>query len=219
MKQLIFIMIAGLFFYSGRLQAQSMKLGSRFTIGQSEFKGKDFDGKRPGLLLGIGGSADYSFNKWFGLMGDVMFMSKAVKQKGSVPGGIFGDPDRYTYTEKYQFFQAEIPLMAKLRIGNEKFALRAFAGPVFGFNLMSVHSRIYDDESYNNSNGYSNRNMNDMNIFENGLVYGIGIEITGKQNELYFGDIRSGNSLSPLGKFENRNIYLSYFNLSFGALF
>lgn len=197
-------------------QEKVLKLGSRFTLGQSEIMGGDFENKQAGLLIGIGGSADYQFNKIFGLMGDAMLIKKGVALKGTSSGPLIGNQ---AYTDKFHFYQAEFPIMAKLRIGSEKFAFRAFAGPSFAFNLMSLQSRIYENQNYNEDNGYENRTLQSINIMDKSLVGGLGIEIAGTGREMFFADLRSSQSLSPIGKIDDKDVFLRHFNVSLGCVF
>lgn len=215
----IFLLLILAFAYKSAAQNNELKLGSRFTIGQSELTGDDFSGKQSGLLIGIGGTADYHFNKWFGIMGDAMLMRKGFQIKGSEAGGLFGNPDQYKYTDRYAFYQAEFPVMAKIRLGNDKFGFRVFAGPSLGFNLLTLQSREYDDLNYNDNNGFMGRSVKDINILDKSLHYGLGIEILNAGNQLFFADIRSCNNLSSIGYISNKAILMNHFCVSLGYLF
>lgn len=200
-------------------QKNDLKFGTRVTMGQSEFMGDQFQNKNAGLYIGMGGTANYQFNRFFGLMGDMMIVKKTTYIRDNESGGLIGNPNNYEYSDKYNFYQLELPLMAKLRIGSEHFGVKFFAGPSIGFNLLSSQSRIYDNREYDAQYGYRSEPINNMNVLEKGMVYGLGLEILSKQNELFFVDLRNSHSISPLGRVNDNDIRINNFALSLGWLF
>lgn len=198
-------------------KAQGLKIGTRISLGQSNFAGHLLNSTGR-LYAGFGASADYQFNHWFGIASDAMLLKKGAYEVGTYQSNDVLK-SKYNYTENYKFFQAELPVMAKLRIGSEHFAFKAFAGPCIAFNLASVSTRTYDNQSYNNDNGYVNKPLESMNVFEESIIYGIGLEVKSNRNEVLFLDFRNNNGISPIGKINGQNLYTKYSVLSIGWMF
>lgn len=219
MKNLLLIIGCLIVLNVAKAQKNDLKFGTRVTLGQSELMGDQFQNKNAGLYIGMGGTANYQFNRMFGLMGDLMIVKKSAYIRDNESGGFIGNPNNYEYSDRYNFYQLEVPMMAKLRLGGEHFGFRLFAGPSFGFNLLSTQSRVYDNREYDEQYGYRSEPINNMNVLEKGMVYGLGIEILSKQNELFFVDLRNSHSLTPLGRVNDNDIRINNFALSLGWLF
>lgn len=213
-KLSLLILVLTTAFYS---RAQGLKIGTRISLGQSDFSGNLLNSSGR-LYAGIGATANYQFNNWFGLASDAMLM-----KKGSYVVGTYQSNDvlqtQYSYSENYKFYQAELPVMAKLRIGSEHFAFKFFAGPCIAFNLASVSSRTYENSSYNNDHGYINQSIEAMNVFEKSVVVGFGIEVKSNKNEMLFLDFRNNNGISPIGRINGQDLYTRYSALSIGWMF
>lgn len=196
---------------------QGLKVGTRISLGQSNFSGNLLNSTGR-LFIGVGATANFQFNKWLGIASDAMLI-----KKGAYVVGTYRSNDvfqtQYNYTENYKFYQAELPIMAKVRIGSEHFAFKAFAGPCIGFNLVSVSSRTYDNPNYNNDNGYTNKDLEAINVFEQSIVCGVGIEVKSTKNEVLFLDLRNTNGITPMGKINGQNLYTQYTALSIGWMF
>lgn len=197
--------------------AQGLKIGTRISLGQSDFSGNLLNSSGR-LYAGIGATANYQFNNWFGLASDAMLM-----KKGSYVVGTYQNNDvlqtQYRYSENYKFYQAELPVMAKLRIGSEHFAFKVFAGPCIAFNLASVSSRTYDNANYSNDHSYVNKPLEGMNVFEQSVMYGFGLEVKSSRNEVLFLDFRNNNGISPIGNINGQDLYTRYSALSIGWMF
>lgn len=212
---LLAVMLTGIF---SQARSQDLRLGSRFSIGQSELI-SGFDRRTPGLMIGAGGSADYMLNKYIGLMGDAMFMQHTVQFEGRENGGVFGQAGPYDYTERLRFYRLEFPVMVKIRLGTERLGFRAYGGPNFGFHLLALSSREYDNRDYDEDYGYSNDRIRNMQVMNMGVDCSIGLEIKGRNNSMYFADLRSGNSLGSMGRYDGKNILIRHFCISAGYVF
>ncbi len=217
MKSFILIALASIFTTPLFSQNLGLKVGTRLSLGQSDFS-ENTVSSTGRLCMGAGATANYQFTKWFGLATDVMLMKKGAMVKGQYQSNDVLNT-KYNYSENYKFYQAELPLMAKLRIGSEHFGFKFFAGPCIAFNLISNSTRTYENENYNNNNGYVNRTLENVNVIEKSVVYGFGIETKSKRDEVFFLDFKNNNGISPIGKINGENIFTRYSVLSIGWMF
>jgi len=205
------------------LQAQDgeFKYGTRIGLGESQLNFTNISGESNKLALSIGITSAYQFNKILGVSADFLFTSKGGKRDGiETTSNSLGFNQEYEFEDKYRLFYAELPLALTLRVPlKDNFYLRGFAGPSINFKLFATESRLYEDESFNEKNGYSNRSIEALETVDYSYFYGIGVEIIGSDERSYLLDFRLSEPLGSAGEIGNVQVENSYFLISAGCLF
>ncbi|MBS3913857.1 MAG: outer membrane beta-barrel protein [Bacteroidetes bacterium] len=215
MKKCIFYFI--FIFISCHVFAQEhgFGYGTILGIGQNTIKCDGLNGATPKVGFTAGMATSYKFNKMFGLSLDITGVTKGVKAKGSE---VTFPSQTHNYQENYTFIDLDIPVMAKLYLGSDRINLNAMGGVGMNFNLVAISSRTYDESDYNSDNGYSGKQLQDIN--PTNLSYTAGVGITAKSAEnYYFIHLRLTGPLSELGKINGNTAFHSNFNITFGYLF
>ncbi len=182
---------------------------SRIGIGQSTFRPGDVSDQsgKVSFNLGIGGV--YQFNRIFGLTAEGLFVSKGTRVRGE-EAALFPNPSR-KYEDAYRLFYIEIPLMAKINIPlSSQMSVKVFGGPSMNFNLLGTYSRDYDQSD---NDDIHDRKVNGLNVIEQSLVYGAGIDILSGSSALYSIDVRMSNAISSFGDiYDEQNNVISGYN-------
>jgi len=201
-------------------QQKGFYYGYRFGIGESKL---DFKGVSTGstkLMFTGGLTTNYQFGKVLGVGADFMFTSKGGRMRGA---NIITEGETTTmnyYNDKYSLFYFEIPITAKLSIPlNKSFSIHALAGPSINFKLLGLETREYDNTTFNHLHGYENQEIKTLETIENSFVYGIGAEVSARNNKIFFLDFRKNNSRNPIGYINNHQVKSSYFLISVGCKF
>ena len=169
--RLIICMIFGSF---SMLTAQNtLGLGASLSLGTSQLNGDGIQNPQNKLSWSLGGQAQYNLGKYFAVNSGVLLQNKGGKATGSESSGII--PKKYNYEETYNLYDAQVPihLQVHLPLGNLK--LLAFIGPDLNFNILGSENRVYEDDNYNEQNGYKNSAMSNLQVFNLGLTYGVGL--------------------------------------------
>lgn len=199
-------------------QSEGFRIGARFGLGESRFSGMTSTAQMEEKLSLSGGiSASQQFTNNFGLMMNALFVNKGAMVKGTTytDPDFFGNRRAYTYTDDLSLFYAEVPVMAKVSVGFKNFHIKAFAGPSVNFHLFGIQTRTYQDQTYNDNNGFEAR-MKDNDITEFAGVYGIGFEAETKDNQLFYLDLRFSNAFDSFRTIEGRNAKNQYFSVGIG---
>jgi hypothetical protein len=204
-----------------RAQISGFHIGGRLGLGESMMSGAALQNAKPKLAVTGGIASNYQFNKWFGINADFLLSSLGVRASGSTRDkSIIGTDDYYSYNERYNLVNAEVPLTAQVNIWlSEDFFLKGYAGPAVNFNLMALQTRQYDNDNYNNEHGYMNSRWDQVNNISWSGVYGVGLGVLSKDSRIFFIDLRLNNGISPIGSINGGNIYLRYYSLGAGYVF
>jgi hypothetical protein len=153
-------------------QSQGLRVGPTFGLGESMFQPQSRFDQQPRLGLSGGIVATDQLLPFFGLETDILLTSKGTILHGTQQNGtdLLGNPVLYKYHETYDLLYAEIPFLLKASVGAGGFHFKAFAGPALNYNLAAWQSRVYDDQTYNASNGFS-RNAPNIAVTELTAVY------------------------------------------------
>lgn len=199
-------------------QESGFNYGTRLAIGEATLSDVKLNDVSSKLFIGGGIGTEYRFNSVFSVLGDFLITKKGGKGKGvstSSSSGIFGGSTvKYTYEEEVDILDVEIPIMLRLGYGTNDFSIGVFAGPGMNFNLVGVSSRVYDNDSFNESNGYTAKELEKKEITEFGLTYGAGISVTASNGNIFHLDIRKNNGISDIGKLSGAGIRTSYLAVS-----
>ncbi|MCT4560913.1 MAG: PorT family protein [Crocinitomicaceae bacterium] len=193
--------------------------GIRLGIGESYLFVNNTNGLDSRLLLSGGLSANYQFNRFLGLSTDFLVTGKGGKRYGSTRVNTTLGARDYAYTDSYRLNYVEIPLMLKLSLplGGE-FALHAYTGPSLNFFFSGWQNRVYDNNDYNESNGFYNREVNTMNAADGSWVLGAGIDINTDNGDTYILDFRSSIGASPAGRLYSNYATNTYYMISVAYL-
>ena len=216
--KLLAITVAVFAVNSVKAQDTGFKYGSRFGIGSASFVSDGNNSFKSKLLLQAGIASSYMFSKNVGLMADVLFTSKGSKNSGVTTENTFGVTTEYPYSETYNFYYAEIPFMGRIQFGTPEIGFKVYAGPSYNFKLAATETRKYDNESYNNNNGYEAKEIEDLDVAETALVVGGGIDVY-SNGGIYFIDVRYSRGTNYFRLFNNSEAFTSYFSINIGQLF
>jgi len=218
MKKLFILLVALPLLYTTAIaQTPGFRSGLIFGIGQATIKNSSIDNQTGKLAFLAGFGLNYQFTKYFGLYGNILFVSKGTSFTGADGGnGITGsNPYKQTVSLGY----IEIPVMPKLSVGIDNFHFKAFAGPSMNFNLYGKETKTYNDPNYNQNNGYRWQNVPNLSVVEYSFVYGGGFDVELPNNDVLFLEIRDNIGLTSLGQINGINSYNKYFAVAFGYLY
>ena len=202
-------------------QEGEFKYGTRIGLGESQLKFSGISGVSNKLALSIGIASGYQFNDIIGVSADFLFTSKGGKREGiHTTTGTLGMKQEYVYDDKYRLFYAELPLALTLRVPlKENFYLRGFAGPSINFKILGTESRAYENENFDEKNGYFNRDLEDLETIDYAYFYGLGVEIIASDDRSYFLDFRLNEPISTAGQINNIEVENKYFLISASCMF
>ena len=202
-------------------QEKGFHYGVRFGLGESTLNLKNVTTQTSKLLISGGIATNYQFNRFLGANVDFLFTSKGGKISGvTKTTNIFGSEQSYNYNDTYNLYYAELPITGKLSVPlSEDFFVKVFAGPSFNFKLIATETREYNDKDFNNEYGYQNQKIETLETMEHSFIYGAGIDVTSKDNRIFFLDFRKNNSLNPIGTINNYSAKSEYFVISAGYVF
>lgn len=227
MKKIFFSFAISVIIFNAYSQTAGFRYGATFGLGTSDFK--PAGGITSTADLGIlgGFTANKQFTKNFGLNLNALFVKKGAEVTGKTlePGGFLTADQYYPYTDVFRLYYAELPLLAKLSFGINSLYLKGFAGPSLNFHLLARQERTYDDEHYNNKYGFKQK-LNGSEVTEFSFVYGFGLEVENKSNDVFFVDFRFSNSLTPFNELEKGDdktvkvpVYNKYFGVTLGYMY
>jgi hypothetical protein len=211
----LFIIICPILSYS---QSEGLRIGATGGIGQSKIHNSSLpDNSKLSALGGI--SYSYQFNKFLGLYGNVLYVSKGAKiDSYDRINWFFGYTD-YSYHRKISISTIEIPIMPKISYGFNKFYFKGFIGPSFNFILSAKDEKTYDDSSYNKDNGYSKKDLTGASVMEFSLVFGGGVDVEVSGDDVFFLEFRDNVGLSNFASINGMDSQNRNFNICVGYLF
>jgi hypothetical protein len=215
---LALFLLAGTF--SSFSQSPGFRYGGHFGIGTSDFKKIPAINSTSNLSLNFGFGANKQFTQFLGLDMNVLIAQKGAEVRGAVheQGGLF-TPDRtYAYTDEYRLYYTEIPLMLKLSAGFNNLYLKGFAGPSFNFHLYDDQARSFDDPDYDSRYGF-NQKLKGTEVLEFAVVYGAGLDVETKSNNIYYLDFRVSRALNAFNRIDGIAAYNNYFSIGIGYLY
>ena len=200
-------------------QDKGFYYGTRFSIGQSDLEGAQLENTTGKLLWQVGGASAYQFNKNIGLTADFLLSGKGTRNSGSFStASVLGNTER-KYDEKINLFTGDVPITLKFSTGLEKFHIKAYAGPNINFQLASLHTVQYEDDNYNDDNGFENEDISsNFETMTVGMLFGAGIDVKAGDGRLFFLDFRY-SPYSTIGTWRNEDIKSGFLGLSTGYFF
>ncbi|MCB0734959.1 MAG: outer membrane beta-barrel protein [Bacteroidetes bacterium] len=215
-----FITIIGLLIASAtQAQQTGFYYGTRGGLGESLFEGGGIQNPTGKLLWQIGGASAYQFHKNVGVMADFLLTGRGTKANGiTEQGGLTGTKE-YAFNEKVNVLSVDVPIAAKLSVGNGNFFFKAYAGYSLNFHLGGAQSRTYDDSNYNADHGFTNKELTGLETMDQGIVYGLGVDVRSGDGRLFFLELRKSQGQNPIGKLNGSNMTQQYFTLHAGYLF
>jgi hypothetical protein len=205
---------------SSLAQDKGFYYGTRVSLGESDLKGGQLDNTTGKLFWQVGGATAYQFHKNIGVTADFLLSGKGTKNTDEVTtsGGIFGT-NTYSYDEKISLLTGDVPIALKLSLKVEKMYFKIYGGPSVNFQFVGFHTKEYDDENYNDRNGFDNTELEDLETMNLGWVYGAGVDVEAGDGRLFFLDFRLGNSPRAIATINGKGVRNTYLGLSAGYLF
>lgn len=201
-------------------QENGFSIGPRVGIGESIIHLEDQAGEKTRAAFTAGIATTYQFNRILGLSTDLMFNSKGGRADGFVVTDGFFGRDTYFYEDEYTIYSAEIPIALKVNIPmGDHSAIRVFAGPNLQFQLSGNETRTYEDADFQSDNGYRERKITGLSTLENAFQYGLGLELSPRDSQVFFFDLRANESISSLGTINGKKATSSFYMISLGYLF
>lgn len=203
-KQILF---AALITFLSAIAAQAqvalgLKVGSNFgTVHTTETLGRlspDFK-YAPGWT--VGGIAEINFGKYFALQPEVNWMQKGFRfdEAFDIPVGKINIPAGAEATVRTNY--VEVPLLAKVKLGNDRVQAYAVLGPSFGYGLngkIITRTRLLFELDPINTN--LNFDQLDYNRFEVSGTGGLGVQFNFNGVKV-FGDARYTHGFTELYNF------------------
>ena len=202
-------------------QESGFVYGTRLAIGEAKLEESSLTDLKGKLFIGGGVGSEYRFNRLLSLMADFMITSKGgvgegFTEESTTTGGVFGGSQtvRYDFEERVVLLDVEIPIMLRLGYASNDFSVGVFAGPGINFNLLGVSSRTYENENYNQDNGYTSREIADRQITNYSATVGAGIGVSNSNGEQFYLDIRRSTGLNSVGEVYDGETIPGYFAIS-----
>jgi hypothetical protein len=217
-KILVFALLLGLT-ASSFAQDKGFYYGTRVSLGESDMTGGELNNTTGKLFWQVGGASAYQFHENIGITADFLLSGKGTKNTDEVKtsGGIFGN-NTYPYAEKISLLTGDVPIALKLSLRIQKMYLKVYGGPSINFQFAGFHTREYDDENYNDKNGFNNSEL-ELETMNLGWMYGAGVDVDAGDGRLFFLDFRLGNSPNDITTINGKGVRNSYMGLSAGYLF
>ncbi len=193
--------------------------GTRLALGESNLESKGIDNSQSKLFWQLGAASAFQLTNNIGITADFLLTGKGAKGNGSVENGGITGPSEYTYDEDISLINGEVPLALKLSYPVGGLYLKAYAGPSINFNFVGTHSRTYDNEGYNNNNGFNNSKIKTLETMSTSFVYGAGVDVKAGNNRLFFLDVRLSQSMADIGTINGEGIQSSFVALTAGYMF
>jgi hypothetical protein len=131
---------------------------------------------------------------------------------------VLGDK-HYAYERTFAMYYAEIPIVAKITLGNDNFYMSLFAGPSINFKLAALDTKQYtSDDNYNNNNGYTRKTLPGINVTEITGIVGIGLNAK-YGDQIFFIDGRFSAPFTRIGAVDGKNIQNQYFTIGLGYIY
>ncbi|MDP4221516.1 MAG: porin family protein [Bacteroidota bacterium] len=188
---LIALHLLAIFVAASGIPGQTLYLGSTVGVNYSFFKFYPPDNAFHSPLYFIGGlQGDYHFTPKWAMKMQVLFVPKQIHKTITVSLGDIPRP----YSQSYSFQFLEIPICAKLRIGNENnFRPYVFSGPSFAILLSATEKSQLDgspEEVVNVTNELPGTDL--------GFIFGIGLDYVVKSGLTIFAEAAARYGFSNL---------------------
>jgi hypothetical protein len=220
MKQILYFLSFTFATVTAWAQEKEFYMGGRLGLGESRIECAGIPNAKSKLAVSGGITTSYFFTKNLALNAEFLLTSAGARAQGSSPEkGLLGGDVYYSYKEKYDLVNAEVPITGQLTLWFGNMFLRGYTGPSMSFKLMAVQTRTYDDSDYNNSHGFINKQLDQTNNIFYSMVYGVGIGARSESNKLFFLDFRINRALTSMGNINNVTAFSSYYCLSAGYEF
>lgn len=200
-------------------QEQGFYYGTRFGLGESELSGGNLENPNGKLMWQVGATSVYQFSNNIGISADFLLSGKGSKNSGVTKETIITGSTDYPYTEKISLLTGDVPILGKLSFGVQNLFIKAFAGPSINFAFGGLYSREYENSNYNENNGFTNQDMNNLETMSTSLVYGIGVDVKSTDGRLFFLDLRLSNAMGSIGSLNGESLEGKYLALNVGYLF
>ncbi|NNC83344.1 MAG: PorT family protein [Flavobacteriales bacterium] len=219
MKQRILV-LGLLILTSASFHAQSgeFHVGARYAMGVSDIVSDGLDETTGKLAFNAGFAGLYELSNSLALGVDILGSWKGAKESGDEYAGddVFGNPVYRDYKGKYKFIDLEVPLMASYRFLEGNFQIGVLAGVATNFNLVALQSRTYDNENYNEDNGFENAKLNNMEAAHFSHVLGLGFHVGSEDEQRFFFEVRNIGGLSDFGTIDSQGAQHNRIELGIG---
>lgn len=219
MKKLLATLIFVILTASTFAQDKGFYYGTRFSLGESDLSGGNLASTTGKLFWQAGAASAYQFTENIGLTADFLISGKGTKNSGThTSASVLGNTER-KYDEKISLLTGDVPITLKLSANVEKLYFKAYAGPNINFQLAALHTIQYEDENYNEDNGFENadvsKNFETMTV---GMLFGAGVDVKAGDGRIFFLDFRYSPS-STVGTWGSQDLNSNFIGLSTGYLF
>ena len=200
-------------------QDKGFYYGTRFSLGESDLSSSNLENTTGKLFWQAGAASAYQFTKNIGLTADFLLSGKGTKNTGNfTSASVLGTTER-KYDQKISLLRGDVPITLKLSANVEKLYFKAYAGPNINFQLAGVHTLQYEDEDYNDDNGFENADIsNNFETMTLGMLFGAGIDVKAGDGRIFFLDFRYSPS-STVGTWGSQDLKSNFIGLSTGYLF
>jgi hypothetical protein len=195
-----------LFFLTTPVIAQSpgFRFGPRIAMGSARFTG--IEGMTDGFAAQVQFVASKQLTPWFGIQLCPMIAMYEAQRRMEMTDGTTATGKRrvFFYRDKYQVYTVEFPLLAKFSKGFGNTFVNVFTGPSFSCPMGGLHTKIFEDEYYNSTLGYSGHELTHLreNVYSG--VFGIGVEYCAGRST--FGlDFRITHAFTNFGSIEGES--------------
>jgi len=193
--------------------------GTRLALGESSLESKGIENSQGKLFWQLGAASAFQVTNNIGITADFLLTGKGAKGSGSVEEGGITGPKNYSYDDDISLINGEVPIALKLSYPLGGLYLKAYAGPSINFSFAGVYSRTFDDQGYNDGNGFNNRKIKTLETMSTSLVYGAGVDVKAGNNRLFFLDVRLSQSMADIGTINGEGIQSSFVALTAGYMF
>ena len=215
MKKLIFIVSL---FASFGLNAQStLGLGTSFGLGTTQLNGDGIKNASSNLAWHVGANAQYQLGTYFAINSGAILQKKGGKNEGVERAGTI--PQDYKYSESFNLIDVQVPIHLQVHLPLGKMKVLAYGGPDLNFNVLGLESRTYENNSYNDNNGYQNTAMTNLEVFNFGISYGLGLSAETSAGDEYFLKFGMSTGLNSVGKINNQEAKHQIAQVSLGYIF
>lgn len=186
-------------------QTGEFQVGGRYAMGVSNIDSDGLEDPSGRLSFNGGFTGLYHVSEQFKLGVDILGSWKGANDEGReyIGEDVFGEPAYRDYKAKYKFIDLEVPIMASLHLLEGNFNISLSAGVATNFNLISLDSRAYENDNYNEDNGYENSKMNGIDPAHFSHILSCGFHVGEPGSQRFFFEVRNVGPLSSLGKVNN----------------
>ena len=196
------ILISAFSIDSGFAQSSDFNVGGRYAMGVSNITSDALEDPSGRLSFNAGFAGMYPLSNLVKLQVDILGSWKGANDSGEeyIGDDVFDEPVYRSYDAMYKFIDLEVPLVASIHLLDGDFKIGLGAGVATNFNLVAINSRAYDNQNYNEDNGFDNVKLEDIDPAHFSHVLSIGFHVGSGDEQKFFFEVRRIGGLSDLGK-------------------